>query len=141
MSETLNDAWGSTASAIAGYAGVGEIHFFRYFLGLALVLVVALAAAWAIKKAWPGLAVKTAGAGGHILYLSQFNAEQTLMLCVIHQAVHCFIVRGDKIELAAALPGVVAAPQSASHTQRQSGPPVSFKTFWEQLIRPGKDKA
>ncbi len=134
MNEAAVDLWSSTMTAQA-YSGLQDISLGRYLISLLLVLAVLMLAAWLVRRAgWfqtvsqkPDIAEPE----DKLLFYTQFNSEQTLMVVEQKQTIYCYIMKGKQTQLATPLPGLVVKPE---HSHKTAKPSQSFQAFWLQAL-------
>jgi flagellar biogenesis protein FliO len=141
MNESAADFWSATVNAHA-YGGLQDLSLGRYLLSLLVVLAVVLLLAWLARKAgwFRNLAQpqkpQANDAEDHLVFYSQFNGEQTLMVVQQGQTVYCYIMKGRQIQLATPLPGLkaVAAQPAAGPSKPPWGQGKTFQALWMQAL-------
>lgn len=104
--------WGDTLTAQAtGYSGVVDFNLGQFVFSLLFVLGLLLLLAWGVKRlrGWaPSGPVGEEAVQERVLFMSQFNAQQTLIVLESGKTVRCLILRGKQVELATEITGVRA---------------------------------
>ncbi|NTV51409.1 MAG: hypothetical protein HGA76_00135 [Candidatus Firestonebacteria bacterium] len=133
--EPLNLVWGNTASACADSAvAAPEAHTGSVLLALVLVLsLLALLAWWWKRQAKPAATV-TVAPGGQVRMLNRFNAAQTFMLWEEAEKTYAVVMKNNRVEMFAELPGL--RPEGGRSSGTRTPPPKTFQEIWMQLIRP-----
>lgn len=135
--EPLSLVWGNTASACAEAAVTApEAHTGSVLVALVLVLsLLALLAWWWKRRAKPAATV-TVAPGGQVRMLNRFNAAQTFMLWEEAEKTYAVVMKNNRVEMFAELPGL--RPEGGRSSGTRTPPPKTFQEIWMQLIRPAR---
>jgi hypothetical protein len=128
-------AWLGNSPAAAATAYAAPVQTGHVFLSLALVVALVLALYWGLKQLQrrQSAAVPEA-APARILLRAQFNAAQTLEVSERGGDLRCLILRGQRTEFQAEVPGAFRPAVSGSGAPQRK---ASFQEIWRSLLRGG----